>query len=174
MWRSAHTFCMAVKCLSELKKHHQDCLMSSAQSFYGPCSISSVRFIGEWATPPLHVHPTSRYSVCHCTCSVLPDLPRVSTASNKRWGEKSWLRGYLLACSTPSYFLTSFSRSSSMIVGSTSLSIFLPSRYSSRLTELPGPLYSQSTRSSFFLRHWEIVSMTNQGYSACSDFQTSK
>ena len=30
-------FCIAVKWLSELKKYCLDCLMSSAQSFYGPC-----------------------------------------------------------------------------------------------------------------------------------------
>jgi len=31
----AHSFSTAVKWLSELKKRHQDCLMSSSQSFYG-------------------------------------------------------------------------------------------------------------------------------------------
>jgi len=33
----AHSFCTAVKRLPEPKKHRQDCLMSSAQSFHGPC-----------------------------------------------------------------------------------------------------------------------------------------
>ena len=35
-WNSG-TFCTAVKQLSEPKKRHQDCLMASAQSFYGLC-----------------------------------------------------------------------------------------------------------------------------------------
>ena len=33
----AHSFCTAVKQLSEPKKCQQDCLMSSAQPFYSPC-----------------------------------------------------------------------------------------------------------------------------------------
>jgi len=125
-------------------------------------SIHLMHTIPSLSVSILH-HIAQRPGTVYVTACYQFYLPHVSTASNKRWGEKSWLQGYLYACSTPSYFLTSFSRSSSMIVGSTSLSIFLPSRYSSRLTELAGPLYSQSTRSSFFLRHWEIVSMTNQG-----------
>ena len=39
--------------------------------------------------PLLH---TSRYVIPRD--SVLPGLPRVSTASDKRWGEKAWERGY--------------------------------------------------------------------------------
>ena len=43
VWRTwtcggvAHSFCTAVKRLSESKKRCHDCLMSSAQLFYGPC-----------------------------------------------------------------------------------------------------------------------------------------
>jgi len=33
----AHSFCTALNWLSESKKRYQDCLMSSAQLFYGPC-----------------------------------------------------------------------------------------------------------------------------------------
>ena len=35
--------------------------------------------------------------VCHCTWSVWPGLPHVSTASDKCWGEKAWVRGYTQA-----------------------------------------------------------------------------
>jgi len=41
-------------------------------------------------------HPPN-VQVCHCTWSVLPGLPHVSTASDKRWGEKAWVRGYTQA-----------------------------------------------------------------------------
>ena len=37
MWKSGTFFRIAVKRLSEPKKHHQDCLMSSAWLFRGPC-----------------------------------------------------------------------------------------------------------------------------------------
>jgi len=40
--------------------------------------------------PLLH---TSRYIIPHD--SVYQAFPRVSTASDKRWGEKAWVRGYL-------------------------------------------------------------------------------
>ena len=88
----AHSFCTVVKWLSESKKRRQVCLMSSTQSFYGLCLQSVAHslvccFFGN--VPLLH---TSRY-VIPCD-SVLPGLPRVSTASEKRWGEKAWVRGY--------------------------------------------------------------------------------
>ena len=59
----AHSFCTAVKQLSESKKYRQDCLMSSAQSFYGPCLQSVVQsrtccFSGN--VPLFH---TSRYVI---------------------------------------------------------------------------------------------------------------
>jgi len=38
--------------------------------------------------PFLH---TSRYVIAHD--SVIPGLPRVSIANDKRWGEKIWVRG---------------------------------------------------------------------------------
>ena len=61
----AHSLCTAVKQLSESKKHRQDCLMSSAQSFYGPClrigsTLAYLLFFWECATLP-HVQ------VRHCT-----------------------------------------------------------------------------------------------------------
>jgi len=41
----AYSFCTAVKRLSESKKHRQDCLMSSAQSFYSPFLQSVVHLL---------------------------------------------------------------------------------------------------------------------------------
>ena len=60
----AHSFCTAVKRLSESKKRRQDCLMSSAQSFYGPCLQSVAHSLtccfSECATPPhVQVHRTT-------------------------------------------------------------------------------------------------------------------
>jgi len=87
----AHSFCTTVKRLSESKKRRQDCLMSSAQSFCGLCLQSvghSLTCCFSGNVPLLH---TSRYAIPRD--SVLPGLPRVSTASDKRWGEKAWVRG---------------------------------------------------------------------------------
>jgi len=69
----ARSFYTAVKRLSESKKRRQDCLMSSAQSFYGPCLQSVVHsltccFSGN--VPLLHM---SRYVIPRD--SVLPGLP---------------------------------------------------------------------------------------------------
>jgi len=88
----AHSFCTAVKWLSESKKRHQDCLMLSAQLFYGPClrSVShSLNCCFSGNVPLLH---TSRYVIA-CE-SVLPGLPHGKyTASDKCWGEKAWVWG---------------------------------------------------------------------------------
>ena len=43
VWRVEHSLCTAVRRLSESKRRHQGCLMSSAQSFYGPC-LDSVAY----------------------------------------------------------------------------------------------------------------------------------
>ena len=88
----AHSFRTAVKRLSEPKKCHQDCLMSSAQSFYGPCLQSvahslNCNFSGN--VPLLH---TSKYITEHD--QFYQAFPCVSTASDKHWGEKAWVRGY--------------------------------------------------------------------------------
>jgi len=48
------------------------------------------------AVPEGMCHSSTRPSnvqVHHCTWSVLPGLPRVSTASDKHCGEKAWLQG---------------------------------------------------------------------------------
>jgi len=73
----------------------QDCLMLSAQSFYGPCMqligyLLAYCFSGN--VPLLHM---SRYIILRN--SVLPGLSRISTASDKRWGEKAWVRGWVYA-----------------------------------------------------------------------------
>ena len=59
----AHSFCTAVKRLPESKKRHQDCLMSSAQSFYGPC----LRFVAHSLAVFLGTCHSSKCPVCHCT-----------------------------------------------------------------------------------------------------------
>ena len=73
VWRSDTFLCTAVKRFSESKKRRQDCLMSSAQLFYGPYLQSvahslTCRFCGN--VPLLH---TSRYVIPRD--SVLPGLP---------------------------------------------------------------------------------------------------
>ena len=40
---------------------------------------------------------TFRYAIARD--SFLPGFPRISTASDKRWGEKPWVRGYAHCCS---------------------------------------------------------------------------
>ena len=79
LWRTwtcggvAHSFCTAVKRLSESEKRRQDCLMLSTQSFYGPCLQSvahSLTCCFSGNVPLLH---TSRYVIPHD--SVLPGLP---------------------------------------------------------------------------------------------------
>ena len=71
VWRTltcggvAHSFCTAVKRLSESKKRRQACLMSSAQSFYGLCLQSvahSLTCCFSGKVPLLH---TSRYIIQH-------------------------------------------------------------------------------------------------------------
>ena len=46
----------------------------------------------ECATPP-HIQPMSRY-ITACD-QFYQAFPQVGTASNKRWGEKAWIQGYL-------------------------------------------------------------------------------
>ena len=92
VWRSGTFLLYSCKAAFWIQESRQDCLMTSAQLFYGPCLQSVVHsltccFCGN--VPLLH---TSRYVIPRD--SVLPGLPCVSTASNKRWGEKAWVRGY--------------------------------------------------------------------------------
>ena len=64
VWRSGTFFLYICKVASESKKRHQDCLMSSTQSFYGPCLQSvahSLTCCFSGNVPLLH---TSR---CHTT-----------------------------------------------------------------------------------------------------------
>ena len=53
---------------------------------------TALRFTRECATPP-YIHITSTYVTC--TWQVYLAFPRVSTASDKRWGEKTWEQGYI-------------------------------------------------------------------------------
>ena len=57
----AHSFCTAVKRLSESKQHRQDCLMSSTQSSHGPCLRSVVHSLtcGFSGNVPLLLHVIS-------------------------------------------------------------------------------------------------------------------
>ena len=69
--------------------------MSTAQSLSvvgcqsrSACSVHmALRFTRECATP-LHVHPTSTYVTARD--KFYQAFPHISTASDKRWGEKAW------------------------------------------------------------------------------------
>ena len=88
VWRSSTFLLYAVKWLSASKKCRQDCLMSSAQSFYGPCLRSVVHslaiFLGMFHSstrPGTLLHVTQFYQA----------FPHISTASEKCWDEKVWV-----------------------------------------------------------------------------------
>jgi len=88
----------SVQWLSEPKKRQQDCLMSSAQSFSSPwlCSVAhslTCTFPGMCHSsthPGTSLHMTQFYQA----------FPHVSIASDKLWGEKTWVRGYSIASFT--------------------------------------------------------------------------
>ena len=66
-----HSFCTAVKWLSEFKKHRQDCLMSSTQSLYRLCLRSVTHSLVAF---PWMCHSSTRPGMSlHVT--VLPGLP---------------------------------------------------------------------------------------------------
>ena len=88
----AFSFCIAVKQLSETKKCHQDCLMLSTQSFYHPCLKSLAHSLTcdfSRNAPLLH---TSGYIIARD--QFYQAFPCISTASDRCWGEKAWVRGY--------------------------------------------------------------------------------
>jgi len=89
--RVAHSFCRAVKRLSESKKRCQDCLMSSTQSFYGLCLQSVVHSL---AVFPGLCHSSTRPGMSYHVTQFYQAFPHVNTASDKRRGEKAWVRGY--------------------------------------------------------------------------------
>ena len=62
-WGVVHSFCTAVKRLSESKKRHQDCLMSSTQSFYSPCLQSVVHSLTCCFSRNVPLLHTSRYII---------------------------------------------------------------------------------------------------------------
>ena len=68
--------------------------MLSTQLFYSPClqSIAHSLTCGFSGNVPL-LH-TSRYVTARD--QPYQAFPHVSTASDKRWGEKAWVRGYQL------------------------------------------------------------------------------
>jgi len=64
----AHSFCTAVKWLSEPKKQSDIKLSVVLQSVYAGSALTYLLFFQEDATPP-------QVQVCHCTWSVLPGPP---------------------------------------------------------------------------------------------------
>ena len=95
------------KCATDCK--HELNIRQSWQCFLGPEScFTAVQ--KECATPP-HVRPTSSYdTACDQTYQA---FPRDSTASDKRWGEKAWVRGYVqprALCKKPSALTSQFSK----------------------------------------------------------------
>jgi len=92
VWRSGTFLLYYCKQLSESKKHHQDCLMLSAQLFYSPFLQSVAHsltccFCGNVTLstrPGMSYHVTQFYQA----------FPHISTASDKCWGEKAWVQGY--------------------------------------------------------------------------------
>ena len=83
------SFCTAVKRLSELKKHHQDCLISSTQSLHGLCLWSVVHSleIALWKSHSF-THPPN--VAAHDQFYQAFPLH----ASDECWGEKAWERSY--------------------------------------------------------------------------------
>ena len=84
----AHSFCTALGRLSGPEKHHQDCLMSTAQLLIGLWLQSlthtlKLRFFKECAPP--HVHPTSMYITARYDFYQVFPCVYISTASNKHW-----------------------------------------------------------------------------------------
>ena len=58
-------------------------------------------FISYFAMEKPHCKVTETFVFCkvHCTQSVLPGFPCFSTASDKHWVEKAWVRDYItMAC----------------------------------------------------------------------------
>ena len=84
----AHSFCMAVKWLSESKKHHQGCLMSSAQSLHGPCLRSIAHLLA--AILRMCHSSTCPGTSLHVISFTRPPPSLVLQAT----GEKAWVRGY--------------------------------------------------------------------------------
>jgi len=78
-----HSFCTVVKWLSEPKKRCQDCLMSSAQSFYGarPCLQSVAHSLTCGFSRNLPLLHMSRYTIARDQF-----YQAFPFASNKCWG----------------------------------------------------------------------------------------
>ena len=87
-WRSDTFLLYSCKVAPESKIHHQDRLMLSAQ-FYGPCLQLVVHSLTCCFPGMCHsfTHPGTSYHVTQFDQA----FPRVSTARDKRWGEKAWV-----------------------------------------------------------------------------------
>jgi len=85
-----YSFHTDVKRLSESKKRREDYLMSSAQLFYG-LSLQLVAHL--LAAFPGICHSSTRPGTSYHMTQFYQAFPRISTASEKRWGEKAWVRG---------------------------------------------------------------------------------
>jgi len=88
----AHSFCTAIKWLSESKKRRQDCLMLSTHSFYSLC-LRSVAHSLTCCFPGM-CHSSTRPGTSLHVTKFYQIFPRISTASDKCSGEKAWVRGY--------------------------------------------------------------------------------
>jgi len=95
-WMSGTFFLYSCKVASEPKKRCQDCLMLSAQLFYGPClqSVGSSFTCGFSGTVPLHhtFYKMSRYVTEHD--QFYQASPCISTASDKCWGGRLGYQDY--------------------------------------------------------------------------------
>jgi len=90
LWRAAYSFCTDVWLLSEPKKRHQDCLMSTAHSLHGLWLQSVVHSLNCGFSGNV---PTSRYNTAHDQFyQASPVL--VLQVTVKCWGKKAWVRGY--------------------------------------------------------------------------------
>ena len=78
----------SVKQLYEPKKHHQDCLMSITQSFYGPCLQLVVHSLVVF---PGMCHSSTCPGTSLQVTQFYQAFPCVSTASDKCWSEKAWV-----------------------------------------------------------------------------------
>ena len=96
VWRSGTFLLYSCKAASESKKCHQDCLMSSAQSFYVPCLQSVAHSLSCCFPGNLYrmCHSSTRPGTSYHVTQFYQVFPHVSTASDKRWDEKAWVRGY--------------------------------------------------------------------------------
>ena len=88
VWRSGTFLLYSCK---ESKKCRQDCLMSSAQLFYGLCLQS----VALYSCTEGMCHSSTCPGTSYHVTQFYQAFPRVSTASEKHWCEKARVRGYM-------------------------------------------------------------------------------